>query len=373
MIAGPNIVTIDLSALIRNLGQVKDIIGRDVRIMGVVKSDAYGHGLLGIGRALEKNGVDCLGVAYLHEALALRTGGVRLPVVILCGIHTREESRQVLAKGLTPVIYDLEVAEILAQECRRQGRKIRAQLKVDTGMGRLGVPWNQLGPFLERMISFKNLEIEALVSHLASADEADPRFSELQVERFEKAISMGRSYALPLKRNSMANSAGLMVSKKTHFDMVRPGIMLYGGLPSPDFVSPVPLASVMGLSAQVVQVRDLPDRTPVSYGRTYVTQGPRTIAVISAGYGEGLPRALSNRGKVLIGGQERDIVGRVCMNLTACDITGHHGVTRGDEAVFLGTQGGSCIRGDDMAGCAGTISYEVFCAIGGKNIRKYVT
>jgi alanine racemase len=372
MIASPNSVIIDLSALAANLRQVKNLVGRDTRIMGVVKSDAYGHGLLEVGRALERNGIDCLGVAYLHEALTLREGGIRLPIAILCGIRTREESCQVLEKGLTPVLFDLSAAEILSQECRIRGGKARVHLKVDTGMGRLGIADTDIGQFLRKVISFKNLEIEALTTHLATADEADTRFTEEQIERFKTAISAGRSLGLDLPLNNMANSAGVMRHKRTHLDMVRPGIILYGGLPSPGFVGEASLAPVMHLRAEVVQVRDLPDKTPVSYGRTYHTEGSRRVAVLSAGYADGLPRALSNRGKVLVGGQKADIVGTVCMNLTVCDITGHKYVKSGDEAVFLGSQGKECITGDDIARYAGTISYEIFCAIGGKNIRTYM-
>ncbi|MBW1779126.1 MAG: alanine racemase [Deltaproteobacteria bacterium] len=373
MIASPNSVTVDLSALGRNLRQVRNLVSRDTRIMGVVKSDAYGHGLLEIGRALERDGIDCLGVAYLHEALDLREGGVRLPIVILCGIRTREESRQVLEKGLTPVLYDPTVAEILSQECQRQGRKARIHVKVDTGMGRLGISDNDIGPFLQEIISLKSLEVEALTSHLATADESGSRFSEDQIRRFEQAIFTGRSLGLRMTLNNMANSAGDMRHKGTHFDKVRPGIMLYGGLPSPDFNSPVPLAPVMHLKAQVVQVRNLPDKTPVSYGRTYYTEGPRRIAVISAGYSDGLPRRLSNRGHVLVGGGKVDIIGTICMNLTVCDISGHKDIKPGDEAVVLGSQGEECIKGDDIARVAGSISYEIFCAIGRKRIRKYVS
>jgi alanine racemase len=372
MIASPNRVIIDLSALAGNLRQIRNLVGRDTRIMGVVKSDAYGHGLLEVGRVLEGNGIDCLGVAYLHEALALREGGVRLPVVILCGIRTREESRHVLENGLTPVLFDLSAAEILSQECRSRGLKTRIHLKVDTGMGRLGIADTEIGPFIQKVMSFKHLEIEALTTHLASADETDARFTEDQIARFEMAISTGRSLGLDLPLNNMANSAGIIGHKRTLFDMVRPGVMLYGGRPSPGFFRAASFAPVMHLRAEVVQVRDLPDKTPVSYGRTYRTKGPRRVAVLSAGYADGLPRTLSNRGKVLVGGKKAGIIGTVCMNLTVCDITGHKDVSPGDPAVFLGSQGEECITGDDIAKQAGTISYEIFCAIGPKNLRTYI-
>jgi alanine racemase len=371
MTVSPNSVIIDLSGLGGNLRQVRNLVGRDTRIMGVVKSDAYGHGLLEVGRALQTCGIDSLGVAYLHEAIALREGGVGLPIMILCGIQTREESREVIERRLTPVLHDLTVAETLSQECQRMGRRIRIHVKVDTGMGRLGIACNHIGPSLRKIISFKNLEIEGLTSHLATADERDTRFTDEQIERFEAAISTGRSMGLRLPLNSMANSAGIIGHKRSHFDMVRPGIMLYGGLPSPGFITSVSLAPLMRFHTHVVQVRDLPDKTSVSYGRTYRTKGPRTIAYLSAGYGDGLPRRLSNRGRVLVAGKKASIIGTVCMNLTACDITGWRGVTPGDEAIFLGCQGGECIRADDMAMDAGTISYEIFCAIGRKNMRDY--
>ncbi len=372
MIRSPNKVSIDLSALARNLHQIRTLVSEDTRIMGVVKTDAYGHGMLEVARSLEENGVDCLGTAYLHEALDLRKGGVRLPIVILCGIRTREEAHEVLEKGLIPVLYDLAVVETLYQESAKPGKMARIYLKVDTGMGRLGIPHNDIGPFLQQIAPLRKLHIEGLSSHLSTADEPEGRFSEDQAEKFEKAISIGRSMGLDLPLNNMANSAGIMCHEKTHFNMVRPGIMLYGGLPSPDFINPRPLTPVMHFKAQVLQVRELPGETPISYGRTYYTEGPCRIAVVSAGYGDGLSRNLSNRGKVLIKGKKAAIVGAVCMNLTVCDITGIKEVQPGDEVVFLGSQGGESITGDDIARNAGTISYEVFCSIGRKNIREYL-
>ena len=373
MISSPNKVIIDLSALVRNLHQIRTLVNEDTRIMGVVKADAYGHGLLEVALSLEKNGVDCLGTAYLHEALDLRRGGIRLPIVILCGIRTREEAHEALDKRLTPVLYDLAVIETLSQESVKLGKRARIYLKVDTGMGRLGISHNDIGPFFQQIAPLRDLHIEGLTSHLATANEPESRFSEEQTKRFEKAIFTGRSMGLDLSLNNMANSAGIMRYKRTHFNMVRPGIMLYGGLPSPDFISPVPLTPVMHFRAQVLQIRDLSGKTPISYGRTYHTKGPCRVAVVSAGYSDGLSRNLSNRGKVLIKGKKAAIVGAVCMNLTICDITGLKDVEPGDEVVFLGSQGGESIKGDDIAKSAGTISYEVFCSMGQKNIREYLS
>lgn len=368
----PNNVTIDLSALIHNLNQVRGLVDQKTKIMGVVKSDAYGHGLVPVSQILEKNNIDCLGVSYLYEALALRKAGVKIPIVILCGIQSRDESRQVVENELTPVLFDPAVAEILDQEGGRLGKKTPVHLKVDTGMGRLGVPHEEIAPFLQKFMTFKNLDMQALMSHLSSADDCESSFTDTQISRFDEATRVALSMGLDLPFNNLANSAGIMAYKKAHFNMVRPGIMLYGGLTSPGFKSPVSLRPAMCFKGRVLQIRELKGRTPVSYGRTYYTDGPCRIAILSAGYADGLPRSLSNRGSALISTKKVPIIGTVCMNLTICDITGTEGISAGEEAVFLGSQGKKTITGDDMAQWAGTISYEIFCSIGGNKKKDYL-
>jgi len=372
MICSPNSIKIDLSALVHNLNQIKKLIGPETRIMGIVKSDAYGHGLLQISRVLEKNRVDCLGVAHLHEALELRRNGIRLPIVILCGIQTREDAREVVEKNITPVIFDLALAELLAEECAREGKRINIQLKVDTGMGRLGISHLEIGPFLKKITEYKEFHLEALMSHLSSADEPVTEFTGVQIRNFKKSIELGHAMGLDLPLNNLANSAGIMAHKDSYFDMVRPGIMLYGGLPSPEFCSPLPLKHVMNFKGQILQIRDMPDHTPVSYGRTYYTKGPQKIAILSGGYGDGLPRNMSNRGSVLIRGKRAKIIGRVCMNMIMSDITGLRDAVPGDEVIFLGAHGNETITGDDMAEWGKTISYEIFCSIGQRNFREYI-
>jgi len=367
-----NRLTIDLSALAHNLNQVKAIVGENTRVMGVVKADAYGHGLVAVAKTLEKNRVHCLGVAHFQEAMELRNRGISLPIVILCGIRTREEAEAVVHHGLIPTLFDLAVVEVLAAECSRKKTLARAYIKVDTGMGRLGLLSSELGSFLNKVTRFKEIRIEGLTSHLSSADDAEPEFTEAQIRNFRRAVEAGRAMGLDLPLNNLANSAGLMKFKDAHFDMVRPGIMLYGGLPSPDFNPPVVLKPVMRFSGEVIQVRDFQGHTPVSYGRTYYTEGPKRIAVLSAGYGEGLPRNLSNRGTVLLRGKKVTITGRVCMNMTMVDVSGLGDVRAGDEAVFLGTQEGETITADDLASWTGTISYEILCSAGQRNPKEYV-
>lgn len=366
-----NRVKIDLSALVHNFRQVKMLVDHGTKIMAVVKSDAYGHGLLPVSQTLEKEGVDALGVAHIHEALRLRKGGVKTPIVILSGIQKSDEASQVVEHDLIPILFDAVAAEILARESVRRDKKVRVQLKIDTGMGRLGIPYRDTASFIETIKRFKGLALEGLTSHLSSADEPSPGFTKVQIERFHEALEQAAAQGLHLSHNNLANSAGIMAHKATHFDMVRPGIMLYGGLPSPDFVSPVPLRPVMQFLSPIIQVRDLPDQTPISYGKTYYTNGPCRVAIVAAGYGDGLPRSASNKGNALIHEVKVPVVGRICMNLTICDITGLKGVEPGDETVFLGGQGEALITGDELARSAGTISYEIFCSIGRQNIREY--
>ena len=373
MIQEPNILTIDLSALVHNLNQVKKLIRADTEIMGIVKSEAYGHGLLPMARALEGAGVGSLGVAFLYEAVDLRENGIKLPIIILGGIRTREECREAVDKRLTTVIYNLKSAGLLDEESAGKGKKAKIQIKVDTGMGRLGVSYQDVGPFLKKIMRYKNLEPEGLTSHLSSADELNTDFTETQINNFKEAVQKSQELGLNFTRNNLANSAGIMAHKRSHFDMVRPGIMLYGGLPSPEFQSPVPLKPVMSLKGRILQIREFPDQTPISYGRTYYTKGVQKIAVLSAGYGNGLPRSISTMGEVLIRGKRAGIAGRVCMNMTLSDITGFENIMAGDEVIFLGPQGDDGISGDEMAGWSKTISYEIFCSIGNNNIRKYLT
>ncbi|MBN1105838.1 MAG: alanine racemase [Deltaproteobacteria bacterium] len=369
----PNRVRIDLSSLVHNLNEVRRLVRPGTKVMGVVKSDAYGHGLIPVSSVLEGSGIDCLGVAHLTEALELRKNGIRSPIMILCGIRTREDAAEAVEKDLTPVLYDMEACELLASECLRRGRKLRVHVKVDTGMGRLGVPCADVGPFLRNLMESSTLFVEGLTSHLSSVDEDASEFTLLQIERFKRAVATGRVMGLELPLNNLANSGGVMRYRDSHFDLVRPGIMLYGGLPSPEFPHSVPLRPVMALRGRILQVREFSADTPVSYGRAHVTKGPTRVAVLSAGYGDGLPRSLSDAGKVLIGGERCDILGRVCMNMVVADVTAAGTPVPGDEVVFLGTQGKEKITGDDMARWGGTISYEIFCSIGRRHTREYLT
>ncbi|MFP4036078.1 MAG: alanine racemase [Desulfobacteraceae bacterium] len=369
MRVSPNRVEIHLDALAHNLEAVRAHVGPRVAIAAVVKADAYGHGLVEAAKCLEAAGADRLAVAFAGEGAVLRSGGIKRPVMVLCGVGTREEAEAVAEYDLIPVLADSSQAGLLADEARKRERRLRVQLKIDTGMGRLGVPFDKAGAVLAGILDTGVLEPEGLLSHLSSADETDRAYTDEQIRRFKKVLDASGDRIM--KASSLANSAGIVGFPEAHLGLVRPGILLYGGLPTPGLRVPFKLRPVMSLKARVLQVRGLPAGTPVSYGRTYYTEGGRRIAVTSAGYSDGVPRALSNRGNVLIQGVKAPIVGRVCMNLTMVDVTGLPGAAAGDEAVFLGVQDGAAITGDDLAEACGTVSYEVFCAIGGSGEKIY--
>jgi len=365
-------VTIDLSALKHNLSKIRELVAQGTRIMGIVKSDAYGHGLIPVARELERLHIDSLGLGYLSEAIRLRNEEIRTPMVILFGISTPQDAEKVVDHGLTPVIYDLDPARILSEEGKKSGRPINVYLKIDTGMGRLGIDFKETGLFLKQLMDMKGIKVEGLFSHLSTADQEDTLFTETQIGNFKEAISAGRGLGLELPMNNLANSAGIMRHKDAHFNLVRPGIMLYGGLPCPDFANPPPLRHLMTFCSSVVQVREVKHGTPISYGRTFHTHGSTKIAVISAGYSDGLSRSMSNKGHVLVHGQRARIIGRICMNLTIADVTPIKSLKKGDRVCFLGRDNGNMITADDMARWANTNSYEVLCSIGSRNQREYI-
>ena len=371
MVNTPNTLIIDLKSLEFNLAQIKGHVGKGTKIMGIVKSDAYGHGLVRVSRVLEKNGVYCLGVSFVNEGILLRNKGVKIPIVVLCGIETREDADAAIENALTPVVFDIDSAEMLEKAAASMGKKINIHIKIDTGMGRLGIDLDETVTFLKEVMKLRSLNTEGLLSHLSSADEDDYSFTEKQVEDFRNIVNEGRNLGMDLRLNHLANSAGIMGHADSYFDMVRPGIILYGGLPCPGYNPPFEPKPVMSFKGKILQIRNFEDNTPVSYGRTYYTSGQKQIAVISAGYADGLPRSLSNRGKVLIGDKKADITGSVCMNMFACDVTGIKGLKPGDECVILGSQGDETITVDDIAEWSNTISYEILLSIGHASEKIY--
>jgi alanine racemase len=367
----PNEVIIDLGAIKHNLAEIKRLAGRDTRIAAVVKSDAYGHGMIPVAKTLESAGINYLGVFEYQEALDLRKAGCKVPILIMMGI-TADEVSDVVENQLTTALFQRDIAKNLSNTALERGVTVPVHVKVDTGMTRLGVPWANVTDFLRSLSSLKGIRIEGIFSHLAVADVPDEPFTGEQIRRFLHAVEASRRTGVCDDAVHVANSAALLGNRGLEVGMIRPGILLYGSPPSPGWKAASAFRPAMTFRSRVIQVRRVPAGTSVSYGRTYTAPESTRIATIPVGYDDGYSRRLSNQGEVLLHGTRVPIVGRVCMNLTMLDVSSLRDVAVGDEVVLLGVQGEAQITAEEIAEKAGTISYDVYCSLGKSNRRTYV-
>lgn len=361
-----SIVEIDLSAIVHNYGETKRLAGNGVFMYPVIKADAYGHGLVPVGQALESAGADGFVIAAVEEAIALRTAGIKRPIIL----HVPEprDYIDVVEFGITPVIFDLDMIDGLARESVKRNRSLAVYIKVETGMGRLGIPVSDLPSALSR-VAGKGVEILGLMSHFASAD-TDRDYTAAQIKRLAQAIKLGREMGFQLPQNHIANSAGLVGYETARMQLVRPGIMLYGIPPSLMMEDPLFLQPAMAFRSKIIQISAVPEGTPVSYGCRYRTPCASRIAIVPVGYENGYNRLLSNRAEVLVRGKRARVVGTVCMCLTMIDITHIESAGVGDEVVLFGYQGNEQINVTEVAAWANTISYEVLCSVGRHNKRS---
>ena len=367
----PTAAHVDLPALVTNLALVRSRLTPTTKVLAAVKGDAYGHGAVACARALDAAGCDAFGVALGEEGAQLRDAGIPRMVLCLGGVG-RYGAEEAVARNLTPVLYDEGDAERLDAAAARAGRPHPVHLKVDTGMGRLGVPLPRWGWFLDRIARFRWLRIEAILTHLAESESPDPTFTLEQGRRFREAVAAARARGVHPDLLHACNSGGVLTRPELHGDMVRPGLLLYGVAPAPHLRGALPLRPVMRVATQVLYVRDLPTGASVSYGRSFVTRRPSRIATLPVGYADGYPRALGNRGAVLIGGVRCPIVGVVCMDLCMVDVTDLPApVESGDEVVILGPQGQDHLTADEIAGWAGTIPYEILCGFSERVPRRF--
>ncbi len=362
---------IDLGALRHNFFQARARLAPGTRVLGVVKSDAYGHGMIAVSRELEACGADFLGVSQFWEARELRDHGLTLPILVLLGIEP-EEMEDALRLGVRPVVYRLDHAGSLSRAACRVGAPAHVHLKMDTGMGRLGVAPERLPGFLDELLSLPGIRIEGLISHFAAADEEDKTYSEEQIARLQDALKLLGERGSPAPCVHIANSAGILDLPAAHFHMVRAGIMLYGSCPSDGLRCPPDLRPVMRFKSKIIQLKDVAAGRCIGYGRTYVTQRPSRIATIPVGYDDGYSRLLSNRGVVLVGGRRAPVVGRVSMSMITADVTHIPEAREDDEVVLLGAQGEECIPAEELADLCGTISYEIYCGFGRRHSRRFV-
>lgn len=363
-------VEIDLDRFAANLAAVRRLGGEERDILLVAKADAYGHGAVEIARAAEDlPGVAHLGVATLHEGIQLRQAGVRLPVVVLSPLLVSEIDEAV-AHDLGPTVADDPFADALSAAAIRTGRAVRCHVEVDTGMGRTGVLESEAEAFIARLAALPGLRVASVYTHFPDADAEDLEFAKEQARRFGALLERLETRGLRPPRAHAANSAGAINVPGGRLDWLRIGLLAYGYLP-PHARERPPVQPVMSFKSRLVQIRDLPLGSPVSYGRTFVTARRTRLGVVPVGYGHGYSWLQSNRGQVWVGGTRAPIVGRVTMDLTLVDL-GDAPAAVGDEVVLFGDQGESPITIEDVARWSETLPYEIMCTIGKRVTRIYV-
>ncbi|MDI7274585.1 MAG: alanine racemase [Anaerolineae bacterium] len=358
----PTWVEIDLEAIAHNVRELCAIVGPKVRLMAVLKADGYGHGAVKVARTALNNGASWLGVACLSEGLALRQAGLDAPILIL-GYTPPWQAREVVEQGIDAAVFTLDTARALCRAAGEVGRPARVHVKVDTGMGRLGLLPDEVREFVRLLRSLPGIAVEGLFTHFATADSADGHYAQQQLDRFRKVIGALEEEGLRPPIVHAANSAAALAMPGARFDMVRVGIALFGLNPSQQVPCPDGFRPALTFRTQVAQVKRLPAGSYVSYGCTYCTPRDSLIAVIPVGYADGFRRAPQHWGEVLVRGQRASIVGRVCMDQTMIDVTDVPGVRQGDEVVLIGAQGRERITVDDVAARLGTINYEVVSEI----------
>lgn len=358
----PTFCLIDIRALRWNFREVRKKVGQKVKILSVVKADAYGHGAREVAKALAEAGSDAFGVTTVAEGIELREAGIRAPILILAGVYP-EEIDALLQNQLTPAIGSVEMLQRLEAVARKLGGSIKFHLKVDTGMGRIGLLSSEIDSWLPELEKIRALKLEGLFSHFSQAESRNEEYTKRQLKNFLSVVERLRGAGFDPPLVHMAKSAAVMTLPDSYFTMVRPGLILYGIHPSPAMIKQIALKPVLSWRTRVLQLKRLPRGSSIGYGRTFVTKRKSLVATLPVGYADGYHRLLSNRGAVLVRGKRAPVVGRISMDLTMIDVTDIGGVEQGDEVVLLGRQGAETISADEMAQWAETISYEIFTSI----------
>ena len=365
----PAWVEVDLDALAHNVGAVRRLVGPETRILFIVKADAYGHGAVEVAREAVRAGVYMLGVATVDEGRELRAAGIDAAILVLSPALP-EEIPALLDAQLRTTVPDVDFARQLGDAARRRHKFVPVHIEVDTGMGRSGFHASVAAGWIEQVSRLPGILVEGVFTHFPVSD-TDPAFTRAQCALFADVVARVRRAGVQVPLVHASNSAGILELRDADLDMVRPGGMLYGCLPHPSLAGKVPLRPVMSFHARLVQVRQLPARTPISYGGDVHTWREAAIGVVPVGYGHGLSRAYSGCGAMLYRGRRVPIVGRVTMDMTMVDLSGFDAPRVGEEVVIFGAQGAESIGADDIAASTGVIGYEVLCGISKRVVRVY--
>ena len=358
---------INLAAIGRNIERIRRKIGPDRHLMAVVKADGYGHGAVPVARVALTSGADWLGVAIPEEGAVLRAAGVTAPILVV-GLIQPEEAYKVVKDGLDQAVCSLELLEALDREAGRVSAKVGVHLKMDAGMGRIGVIPEETILFAKRILGFKNLALRGIFSHFSAADKADKSYAKLQLRCFEAGLYDLSQAGIDAGIRHIANSAAILDLPQSYYDMVRPGIMLYGLYPSKEVTHSITLEPAMTLVTKVIAIKAVPAGTSISYGRTFITTKKETIiATLPLGYGDGLSRLLSNKAEVLIRNKRAPLVGTICMDMCMVDVSSVKEVKCGDQVIIFGKDPSV----DELAEKIGTINYEVTCNVSKRVPRVY--
>ena len=380
---------INLDSFRHNLHSIKSLIGPDVGTMAIIKADAYGHGAIQCARAATKEQVNYIGVGIIQEAIELRENGITSPILILGGIYPNE-IEDLIKYNLSTSLSSSVIASAISKKAEQANKSVGVHIKIDTGMGRLGIQPEDFLSLLNNVITCKNLKIDGLFTHFSSADEEDPETTHHQISIFLNVLKKLRTTNFSKMTNEIdhilfhsANTAGLLRFPESRFDLVRPGISLFGSFPSPTVASVfdsltnenkgTKLRPVMNWKTKIIQIQTLRKGVPISYGGRYVTKndGAR-IATIPVGYADGLSRCLSNNMELLVKEKRVKQVGTICMDMCLIDITNLPDVRMGEEVVIFGSQGKGQIKVEELATKADTIPYEILCGIGKRVPRIYI-
>ena len=368
----PTVARVSLDAIQANLRAVRALVGSrepSPDVIAVVKANAYGHGAAAVGRALEAAGASVLACADIEEGVALRQAGVTIPILVF-GALSVSDLEGVFDARLTPTVSTPGAARALAQAASARGVRLQCHLKIDTGMNRLGFRHDNLARTLPAVLASPHLDITAVYTHFATADDPESPWLDEQRARFDRGVAAAHAMGLGAVRRHAANSAALIRDARTWYDWVRPGLLLYGIVPPPLAAADLDLRPALSLQSRIVAVKGLRPGEGTGYGLRSADSTPRTIAIVPAGYADGLDLRLAGRAPVLVRGRRRAIVGSVCMDMIMVDVTGTD-VSPGDEVVLIGRQDGDEITAREIAAAIGTIPWEVICRLGSRIERTY--
>ncbi len=363
-------IEIDLDAVRHNFRSIRKKVGNSIKILAIVKADAYGHGAVEVSKTLLKNGVDMLGIADPEEGIELRENNINVPTLLLNPILP-EQTEEVLRHSLGITVYNLNDAKKISEIAKKSHCSTKVHIEVDTGMGGTGVHPDKTLSLIKSLLLIENLTIEGIFTHFHSCDEKDKSFAHEQTKIFKKTLKLLKEEKIHIPLIHAANSAAILDMPDSYFNMVRPGLILYGMLPSSYVSKSIDLKPVMSLKTRIINLKHLDSGSTVSYGRTFKTSRPATVATIPVGYKDGFSRYFSNLGKVLVNGKLTPIIGRVCMDRCFIDVTNVPNVNIGSEVVLYGKQKNGTISIESSAELIDTIPYEIACNIGRKVPKIY--